>query len=738
MKIQLTSYNGNIPRRTEEIQPGKSISFEGAEWKVALTENTVTHEGSEGPFFGKETTYVCRLLAGTAINCSFTVSLSQESWSEDNYVLIPGAAYNGNRFSARSMPYAPLLKDAKDIGVDVPTIISDVQRLNIAEGSSKLEQTTQDPSTPAVAYYSPSRQRAVLLFTEQKTIAGPTGLTIEENDSRSEADIRFTVPAVRLTYHAMVPELPLPENLLDVGKDWQAGDEVSLKLRCFELPCSSIRELFEHFAELRKTMTGLVPLVNSIPFSETWSIQESKYNALQWESERGYYSVGMRENPHQDWQPGWVGGAMSTLPLLFEGGELSQERALRTLDFLFSTQTSSGLFYGVMHQGKAYGDGFGNPNTEHWHLIRKTADVLYYLMKHFILLEKKGLASKIKTEWLSGTRKLADRFVALWNEYGQFGQFVDVHSGAIVVGGSTSASTAPAGLALAGKYFDHAAYLDTAKKSAEHYYERDVLSGITTGGPGEILQCPDSESAFGLLESFVVLYETTEERQWLDYARDMAKQCASWCVSYDFDWPEGSEFGRLDMRSAGSVIANVQNKHSAPGICTLSGDSLFKLYRATGDEFYLELIREIAHNLPQYLSRDDRPIVSWDDQILNPGVMCERVNMSDWEGKDKVGGVFNGTCWSEVSNMLTYVEIPGLYVLKNTGFLCAIDHIEAKVTSLEASSIEIEMRNPTRYAAKVKVLVETSEEAAESLGQMSLYGCPVVELAPGETRLVTF
>ena len=147
---------------------------------------------------------------------------------------------------------------------------------------------------------------------------------------------------------------------------------------------------------------------------------------------------------------------------------------------------------------------------------------------------------------------------------------------------------APAGLALAGQYFAAPDYLRTARAAAAAYYDRFVRRGYTTGGPGEICQCPDSESAFGLLESYVVLYEVTGERNWLDCARDMAQQAATWCMSYDFAFPAGSLFGRLGMRAAGSVWANVQNKHSAPGICTLSGDALFKLFRATGHSSYLE------------------------------------------------------------------------------------------------------------------------------------------------------
>ena len=113
------------------------------------------------------------------------------------------------------------------------------------------------------------------------------------------------------------------------------------------------------------------------------------------------------------------------------------------------------------------------------------------------------------------------------------------------------------------------------------------------------------------------------------------------------------------MKTVGSVFANVQNKHSAPGICTLSGDSLYKVSLWTGDERYLTLMKEITLTISQYMSREDRPIFSWDSppRKLLPGIICERVNLSDWEGEKGVGGVFDGSCWCETSNLLVLAEV---------------------------------------------------------------------------------
>ena len=187
-----------------------------------------------------------------------------------------------------------------------------------------------------------------------------------------------------------------------------------------------------------------------------------------------------------------------------------------------------------------------------------------------------------------------------------------------------------------------------------------------------MLQCVDSESAFGLLESYVVLYDVTGEEKWLEYAKENAHYCSSWVVSYNYRFPETSEFGCLGMKTVGSVFANLQNKHSAPGICTLSGDSLFKLWKWTGDPLYLELVKDTAMTIGQYMSTDERPIYDWDisrearesgdpaqmeEHRLPQGFINERVNMSDWEGDGCIGGVFNGSCWSETSSLLALAEV---------------------------------------------------------------------------------
>jgi hypothetical protein len=60
------------------------------------------------------------LAKGVAPQTSVSIDFTFSNWSKSNYVLMPGAAYNGNRFESRRIRYSPKLLDSRDIGPDKP------------------------------------------------------------------------------------------------------------------------------------------------------------------------------------------------------------------------------------------------------------------------------------------------------------------------------------------------------------------------------------------------------------------------------------------------------------------------------------------------------------------------------------------------------------------------------------------------------------------------------------------
>ena len=707
---------------------GQRISSSGAPW---LWHADVSSR-DDGSF---EIMVTFKLLEGNDVEAIVGLSFEFGSWQETNYVFMPAAVYQGNDFAVNPMPYPPIWRDEADFRVDMPVTITDMPRLN--RESPKLVCNTGELATPCMAYYSPTQQRGALVFTEQQTRLGNSGLSVELGEGGGTARFSVTAPCLRELRQGLCERLPSE----DLPASWKAGDELKLRVLVRFFTADRLQGLFDHFCELRKALHPQ-SAAHCLPFTAALRIIEEKYNRENWVEDDGYYKMA----PNYDttfevaeeplcflWQLGWVGGGQATLPLLFDGGEVSRNRVLKNLGMIFDrTQVASGFFLGLGDGRNFFSDGFDRPWPHEMHMVRKSADWLYFSIKQFDLMEKTG--AEVPPAWNEAVRRLADAFVTLWETYGQFGQFINVQTGAILVGGSCAGGIAPAGLAMAASWFEEPRYLEVAQSAGKHYYETYVLHGITNGGPGEILSCPDSEAAFALIESFVKLFETDGDSYWLTAARDTVRQAATWVVSYDYEFPETSDLAKCGAHSTGSVCANIQNKHSAPSICTLSGESLFRLWRVTKDPLALELLHDIAHGIPQYLSREDRPL----SDRMQPGWMCERVNMSDWEGAGNVGGNLYGSCWPEVSMMLTAIEIPGLYVQPDTGFVHVFDHVVCSDVIHQDGSVRLKLTNPTDFDADLKVMSESSSNCLIPLGLNPLYSTRRILVPAGASVEVEF
>ncbi|MGF1656401.1 MAG: hypothetical protein ACFCU3_05410 [Verrucomicrobiales bacterium] len=165
------------------------------------------------------------------------------------------------------------------------------------------------------------------------------------------------------------------------------------------------------------------------------------------------------------------------------------------------------------------------------------------------------------------------------------------------------------------------------------------------------------------------------------------------------------------------MIANAQNKCGVPGICTLSGQGILRTFRATGDVRLLDLLRDIAHALPQFVSRPDHRIptlITWahPHAELPVGWMCERVNVTpSWA--EPLGEQAAYSCWCEVAMILTWCDLPGVYAQPDTGLIRCLDHVRASWTNASRTALRLE--NPTAFPARVRIQVETSVDACAQI-----------------------
>jgi len=632
---------------------------------------------------------------------------------EETYIMIPACAYDGNRFEAVKRKYPPMYLE-EEMGLHPPVRMTEVPRLS-PQGDSFMDVTTGDMAAPCVCIFNKVSKQGFMLFFEQGAHGLNHGVTLEQEGELLHIFLR--APAKRrLVYRWSEGKFPSLQTIPDADTPLSVkkGTETVIAHRVLSFPCADIPSLYRAFFEQRALMYRAGAHA-SLPFSAFWDMSEEQLNASHFDEAQGHYRLDTMEasknNKYTQWQAGWVGGGMSTLSSIIDGNSKSREYAIRTLEFAARYQSKAGFYYGIVFNEEIKHDCFGMYEGKYnLQLIRKQTDMVYFMFKQILSLQKLRLniPESIRRSAVLG----ADALVALWEKYGQLGQFVNAETGEIVVGGSTAGALAPAALCAAYEITRKAHYLECARQIARFFYRTATMRGLTCGGPGEILQAPDSESAAALLESFTVLYETDQTKDWLHMACDAAHQLASWVVPYDYAFPQDSRLERRGVFAAGSVWANVQNKHSAPGLCTLSPASFLKLYRATGNENYLRIMQEIAHFPLQVASTGEMPLFTVKGVRMPNAAMCERVNMSDWEGTHNVGdSIFGSSSWPETAAMLTWTEIPGVYAMPARGVVCASDHVNAW---LDENLLLIE--NPTPYPARVKVMIEHEEEHFFPLG----------------------
>lgn len=687
-------------------------------WTCLVQERPVAGEPD-----ARDLTATFTLAEGAAKSAGVAVAFDFASWSTNHYVLIPASVYNGNRLRTVARGYNAGLDRGDYYRKDLPLTQTSVPRLAVEAGApSKLEVAACNTATPAVCIFDPVKKRGFILLAEQagrhasgdfiRKASGEimdNAFAVEENAGRSHATVVVSAPGVRERKPEFIGFSASP----DRGLDLRAGDEIVLHLRVYSFATPDIPGLLEEFMSVRKAVTGPNHPRDLVPASQVEKWMTDRIDSRFYDSAAKFYCP---ENA--PWIAfGWIGGWIDTFPMLALGDAMHLERVSGTFDYGLKAQEASGYFhYAIDAKGNVT---FRDPAPD-MNLARTSGDTLFWMIKQFQLLKAQGRGGAIKPEWEAAMKKLADAMVATWKKDGQWGKLINVNTGEVGEYNTTGGAMIIGGLALASDYFKNPEYLRIACEAARYYYRRDFVGqGFTTGACADILQNAESETAAGFMTALMALYETTGDPAWLEKSRNLANLVATWTVSYDYELPKSTELGGLDAKLAGVVWASTQNKHGAPGICTSSGDPLFKIYRATGDIRYAELMRDIVH--------------AHGESIRPGGYTNERLTYCDADSRGARGNSVTG--WNECNGALMALELPGIYLQTDTDRFFVFDSVEAKVVKRDATGVTFTVTNPTQYPAQISVFGESSTRARRPLGCTAFLRWPRIALPAGQRGL---
>lgn len=355
-------------------------------------------------------------------------------------------------------------------------------------------------------------------------------------------------------------------------------------------------------------------------------------------------------------QIGWCCGTMTALPFLKFGGKY-RDFAIKYFDFISQNGNSpSGVKYSV-YDGKRWmtKDHPEASNREYNH-ARFYSDHLYYLGRAIRYERENGVDHPI---WNEEFHRGLDILVDLWEREGDFGIYWDIDGEKVKIKRGGTAVGAYCLLVL-GEAIRH--YPEDEKlrriynEACTEYYNRCVVTGHCNGGPADILEADDSESCAALANALLVRYELFGGEDNLNIAISAAEMFATWVVNYMPTFPGGTMFEGINV--CGGVIANVQNRHIGPGICTNSARFLYDLGKYTGDDRWCRLYYNVK-------SAAINCITSYDGEFFGlefttpfmKGMLSEQINITD--ALNPAGETWRvSACWPATAVLLGWFDTP--------------------------------------------------------------------------------
>ncbi len=203
------------------------------------------------------------------------------------------------------------------------------------------------------------------------------------------------------------------------------------------------------------------------------------------------------------------------------------------------------------------------------------------MSKIYLLLQENGID---KPEYLRFATRICDFFCKNYSDEYGFGKSFTLEGQPLDTTGSVGGFMIN-GLIDTYRATGNAAYLDTAKRGLDFYFNRDVNQFVCTAGAIDCVAV-DKETAFPFVISSLDLYELTGEGKYLEYAKKAAYYFYSWTFQYDALYPDSSDFKKYGFYTAGGTAISAEH-HAIDPWGSLLTPEFVRLWKFTGDENWL-------------------------------------------------------------------------------------------------------------------------------------------------------
>ena len=507
--------------------------------------------------------------------------------------LIPGAFYKENRLSHCTRIYPRYDYD----GGDPQALVSDAWSFR-----------SDRAALPAV--FAWNEQCCAALATAETSPLGITGMGLSGNASGTAIWLNFPYREEPVVFEKPGKGAPADCPL----HRWRPGEVVTLSYRVYvggpDLHAYDpfVRELYD----LDRQSHHLKPWVGIREAAELtahglyrWHYRAGddilmETAAFDREFNGNVKGQGDRLNMHV----GWVSGVPYAYALLAHGRAQARteyaDAAARVIDKIATGITPAGFFWGEWRADRGWSQGW-TPNKG-WVQARTIGEATLFMIRAIHLEMAQGVD---RPNWRAAVLSNLRYITGIQRADGSFGAYYFAETGEVKEWeGAGGLLWIPALLEAAHLFPEEAERFRAAAVRAGHYYSRFVEDEFIYGAPEDVHLTPTSEDGYNAVIAYVRLFEETGEQEWLRLGARAADWTMTFRWTYNLAFPAQTILAHYDFRSRGADQASPSNQHLHNyGLICLP--EMMRLWRHTGDDYYLERTRDNLACFLQFIARED-------------------------------------------------------------------------------------------------------------------------------------
>lgn len=309
---------------------------------------------------------------------------------------------------------------------------------------------------------------------------------------------------------------------------------------------------------------------------------------------------GMGDRPHM--HVGWVSGVPYAYALLTygrrHGNEEYAKAGMRVIDKIATGLAPCGTFWAEWRLDKGWSSGWNPKST--WVQARTVSEATLFMIRALSFEREQG---HDHPDWEHAIRSNLEFAVTHQREDGNFGSYYHVENSTVEEWDGAGGMLWMAALLEGAALFGNEAYREAARGGG-HYYKKFIHNELIYGAPEDVHLTPTSEDAYNAVVAYVLLYETYQDREWLNLAAKAADWMMTFRWSYNLEFPRHTLLKQYDYRSRGADQASPSNQHLHNYGLFCVPESL-RLWRYTQDDYYLQRTRDHLACFLQFIARED-------------------------------------------------------------------------------------------------------------------------------------